>query len=99
VEAEELASEKSVGAVVTDIVMPGREGLELIKNLRSRFPRTPIVAMSGGGRAKFFEVLDIAGDLGADAVLRKPFQPRQLSEALSSAISAHAGQREIPSAM
>ena len=50
--------------VITDLVMPDREGLEVITELRRGWPEVPIIAMSGGlPRSDFY--LDMAGRLGA----------------------------------
>lgn len=61
--------------VVTDIVMPNKEGIETIFELRRASTRVKIIAMSGRDTADF---LDMARKLGADHVLRKPFEMRIL---------------------
>lgn len=62
--------------VITDVFMPDKEGIETIAEIRSKAPKTCIVAISGGARA--FSPLDIAAKLGADATLAKPFRPEDL---------------------
>ena len=64
--------------ILTDIVMPNKEGIEMIRDLRGRGYAGPIIAMSGGGRLDATEVLDLAGKLGADACLAKPFKKAEL---------------------
>jgi len=64
--------------LVTDIIMPDREGLETIMASRARNPELKIIAISGGGRIDSGEFLSTARALGADAILRKPFRPSQL---------------------
>jgi DNA-binding response OmpR family regulator len=64
--------------VVTDIVMPGKEGIETILELRSIWPDGPIIAISGGGRIGKGDFLKMAKTCGADAVLAKPFEPAEL---------------------
>lgn len=64
--------------MITDIIMPEREGLETIMAARASAPDLKIIAMSGGGRVDSGEFLGVARALGADAVLRKPFRPSQL---------------------
>ena len=64
--------------VVTDIIMPDREGIETIMAIKAREPMIPILAMSGGGRIRSSEFLTLALDLGADAVLAKPFRSREI---------------------
>jgi CheY-like chemotaxis protein len=58
--------------VITDIVMPVREGIETIGELRRIDPKLPILAISGGGPEIY---LRSAALLGATAVLEKPFDP------------------------
>lgn len=70
--------------VITDLYMPGQEGLETIKQLRMEFPEVRIVAMSGkpaGGT-----MLTVAQRLGATAVLHKPFLPEELLKAVEQAL-------------
>lgn len=67
-----------VDAVVTDIIMPRKEGVETIREIRMANPTLRIVAMSGGGRNQNKEFLRIAEKLGASATLAKPFRKEQL---------------------
>ncbi|MCC6920440.1 MAG: response regulator [Alphaproteobacteria bacterium] len=61
--------------VVTDVFMPDREGLEILREIKREAPEAKVVAMSGGGRMISADcVLDMARKLGADAVLQKPFR-------------------------
>ena len=61
------------GLVITDIVMPGKSGLEVITEIRRKHPSVRIIAMSGGGRIEYVQdLLEKATELGADAVLSKP---------------------------
>ncbi len=59
--------------VVTDIVMPECDGIELLRRLRSAHPHTGVVAMSGGGLGDAGDYLHMARLLGAHHVLKKPF--------------------------
>src|ERR1700731_236020 len=65
--------------VLTDIMMPEKEGLETIMEMRSDWPGRPIIAMSGGGRIKNANFLKMARELGPDPTLAKPFAPEELS--------------------
>jgi CheY-like chemotaxis protein len=64
--------------VITDIVMPGKEGIETIRDLRSLAPELPIIAMSGGGMMSNYDFLSMARKLGASEVLGKPFSNDEL---------------------
>lgn len=68
-EARSIIRRFPIDLMLTDLVMPAEEGIELIRDLRKRHPRLKIVAMSGAFGA---EVLDAAQRLGADAALAKP---------------------------
>lgn len=71
-EAQALLREGVADLVITDLVMPEQEGLETIHAVRRLWPRLPIMAISGAFGGAY---LDLAKKLGADAVLRKPFEP------------------------
>jgi DNA-binding response OmpR family regulator len=60
--------------VITDIVMPVKEGLQTITEIRRERPGTRIIALSGGSRRGHNDFLDIARQLGAWDVLVKPFE-------------------------
>ncbi|MGE0733249.1 MAG: response regulator [Alphaproteobacteria bacterium] len=64
---------ESFDLVITDIIMPDVEGLEVIRAVRTRHPECPIIAMSGGGNIDKAEILTWAEKLGARAILAKPF--------------------------
>jgi CheY-like chemotaxis protein len=69
--------------LVTDIVMPEMDGIELIGEVRRRYPEIRIIAMSGGGeRFPTLDGLTIARRLGAGASLNKPFLAEQLLDAV-----------------
>jgi CheY-like chemotaxis protein len=69
--------------VVTDIIMPDREGVETIIAIRARWPDIKIVAMSGGGRMDASMFLSLAENFGADALLKKPFKLQELLDVLA----------------
>lgn len=64
--------------VITDLVMPNREGIETIRESKKRFPEMPILAISASGRVGYADFLAHARKLGADACLAKPFGPDEL---------------------
>lgn len=75
--------------VITDIVMPGKEGIETIMTLRREAPRLPIIAMSGA--ATYSPVyLGMAAKLGAQRILVKPFTNAALLRAVSDVLPAPA---------
>jgi len=64
--------------VITDLLMPEKEGIETIRELRRIAPLVRIVAMSGGGTDSDSIFLGMAKALGADAILAKPFRAEEL---------------------
>lgn len=70
--------------VITDILMPGCDGIETIIGLRRMRPDLKIVAISGGGRVGASSYLEIAQKLGAQFTLRKPFKPADLLAAIGA---------------
>lgn len=65
--------------VVTDIFMPGQEGMETVHELRSAYPDLKIIAMSGGYTTSGqYDFLPAAREIGADRCLRKPFRTADL---------------------
>jgi two-component system chemotaxis response regulator CheY len=81
-DALEKVAEQAPDLIVTDIVMPNMEGLEVILALRKSNPHLPIIAVSGGGILKDLDYLDFAGKLGARATLTKPFRRDDLLRAV-----------------
>ena len=90
-----------IDLTITDMVMPGQDGTETIVRLRTVKATTPIIAISGArafpmpemaGDAKI-DVLDMAREVGADALLGKPFTRKQLADLVEFVLShASAGQ-------
>ena len=70
--------ERTPDLVVTDILMPNREGVETIVAMKAKAPDVKILAISGGGRLGAEQVLELASRLGADAVLPKPFRSGEM---------------------
>ena len=64
--------------VIVDILLPGKEGIATILELRDANPDARILAITGGGSFAAGDVLRIAELLGADNSLKKPFQPAEL---------------------
>lgn len=68
----------AVDLVITDILMPSKEGIETIVEIRQRNREVRIIAVSGGGSIGSGSLLHAAQRLGADEVLSKPFSKEQL---------------------
>ena len=79
VEGLRLFQENPPDLVITDLVMPEKEGIETIIEMRRERPDTKIIAISGGGRTHDGCFLKMAAELGAAAILPKPFMPDELA--------------------
>jgi DNA-binding response OmpR family regulator len=66
--------------LVTDIVMPDKDGLEVIREIRRRAIKVPILVMSGDSSSLRAPFLQAAKALGADEIIAKPFRPPALRE-------------------
>lgn len=71
--------ENGYDLVVTDIFMPDRDGLEVIRRVRDGAKATPIIAMSGGSPRAPMDFLRMARALGAVEILHKPFRPDEIN--------------------
>jgi CheY-like chemotaxis protein len=64
--------------VITDLIMPEKEGMEVIRELKQDFPHIKILAISGGGIGGVQTYLSVAKLIGADLILNKPFVAEEL---------------------
>ena len=74
VEGVRLFKEQRPALVITDMLMPDKEGLQTVTEIRQIDPKAKIIAMSGGGRAARTDFLQVAQKFGASACLTKPFR-------------------------
>jgi len=77
-EALERRREVEPDLIIIDLIMPEKEGLETIQDLRREGVQVPIIAMSGGGKIGADSYLSVARALGAARVLSKPFGAAEL---------------------
>jgi CheY-like chemotaxis protein len=82
-EGMELFEKQPADLVITDLVMPGKEGIETIRALRKAHPHLKIIAMSGGSVAKTSDNLKMAKSLGANAAFSKPFSVADLAKVIT----------------
>ena len=82
----ELFPHANADLLITDIVMPEKEGLEVLMELRKRQPPVKIIAISGGGRNSATDYLPIAKLMGASKVLAKPFSNDVLVAAINELV-------------
>jgi DNA-binding NtrC family response regulator len=85
-EACDAMSKQGFDLVITDVLMPEGDGLDLITELRKKQSNARIIAMSGGGRyLEGSDYLKLAKGLGAHTAMMKPFTWQQLQEAMQDA--------------
>ncbi|HHV37370.1 MAG TPA: response regulator [Candidatus Cloacimonetes bacterium] len=85
-QALEVCAEFKPDLVLTDIIMPDKEGLETIQELLEMCPELKIIAMSGGGKFGPDSYLPLAEKLGAKASLQKPFMRDELLSTIESVL-------------
>ena len=87
-EGMQLFPHAAADLVITDIVMPEKEGLEVLMELRTQVPPVKVIAISGGGRVSPDDYLRIAEKMGAAKVLAKPFSNADLMAAIDALLSS-----------
>ncbi len=86
-EGIQLYEQDTHDLIITDIIMPEKEGVETIIALRRADPDLPIIAISGGGRLDATDFLTMTKKLGARRTLSKPFRRDQLLEAVGECLA------------
>ena len=88
-----LKQDPAVDLVVTDLVMPGKDGLEVIRAIREAHSRIPVLAMTAGLATLKGPLLVAASALGADDVIEKPFRPLALRARVDALLAKAAARR------
>ncbi len=88
----QLFADRRPDIIITDIIMPGKEGIETILDIRKSDPTIGIIAISGGGIDIGRNYLGLAGRIGASAVLAKPFRACELSGLVEEVLVRSRGQ-------
>ena len=86
-EGLELFEINTPDLIITDIIMPQKEGLEIILELRKKHPDLKIIAISGGGRFGPEGYLPSAKLFGANMIFQKPLIQKEFMEAISKLLS------------
>jgi CheY-like chemotaxis protein len=82
----QVVAREKPAVVLTDIVMPNREGIETIQMLKDKFPHIPVLAMSGS-HSPGKNYLEWAEAIGADDCVAKPFGPAELLQKIGRLVS------------
>jgi CheY-like chemotaxis protein len=84
--AIEMCRTRPPELIITDLIMPDKEGIETIIELRRDFPDVKIIAISGGGRITANEYLELAETFGANMTLSKPISRDELLTAVGAVL-------------
>lgn len=87
-EGLELFKRIQADLVITDIIMPEKEGLETIREMKRLRSDLKIIAMSGGGKISADNYLNTAKIFGASKVLEKPFSQKTMISAVTDLLGA-----------
>lgn len=88
-----LLKQVPIDLIISDLCMPGTDGMELLTYLRISRPSPPVIVMSGGVGSNMAGMLQAAELLGARRTLAKPFPLPALAVAVREVLSAPAGGR------
>jgi YesN/AraC family two-component response regulator len=80
--------ENPVNLIITDLIMPNKDGIGMIIELKKEFPDIKIIAMSGGGLNRPEGYLRGAQKLGAACTLSKPINRQELLRAVKDTLGA-----------
>lgn len=97
-EGLELLGGGEIDLLITDVIMPGMDGVAVVEEVREKHPQIPIIVISGGGNAAPMSYepgaiattayLESARKAGADRTLTKPFDRQEILDAISDLLKA-----------
>jgi CheY-like chemotaxis protein len=77
--------------VLTDVLMPDMDGIEILRAFARRSPRPKLIVMTGSSNMLGMDFLAIAPALGADGVIAKPFRAKALAATVATTLAAACG--------
>ncbi len=83
-QAIRMADHNHYDLIITDIMMPKIEGIEVISEIIRKAPDTKIIAITAEGSAGYTNFLTLAETVGASASIQKPFSPTQLMDTMKT---------------
>jgi len=81
-EGMKICREQKIDLIITDIIMPEKDGIEMILEIRLHLPHLKVIAISGGGRLGPDGYLEMAKKLGAQRAFFKPFNRKEILDAV-----------------
>src|SRR6266571_3982094 len=82
----EILARHSADVVITDIFMPGQDGIVTLREIRKRFPTVKVIVMSGGDSTGTLDLRRDAELLGAVTSLQKPFNARDIVDVVRAVL-------------
>jgi len=87
--AEEISNSNSIDLLISDLVMPEKNGIDMIMEFKKTHPEIKILAISGGGGITGrFDYLPIAKLVGAEDTLKKPFSVNELRTSIDTILDS-----------
>jgi len=87
-QAEAALDKGGIDAVIADVVLPGRGGLDLLMGIRTHSAHIPVIVMSGKVRTGADPFRHLATQFGARCILAKPFTAEELLEAVEGVLKS-----------
>jgi len=84
----EILESHSFDVVITDIFMPGQDGIVTLRQVRKRFPQVKVIVISGGDATGMMDLRQDAELLGAVKSLQKPFNAREIMDVVRSVLGS-----------
>jgi CheY-like chemotaxis protein len=81
------AEQQEFDLVLTDVLMPDMDGVEIVRAFSKRTPRPRLMVMTGGSSMLGMDFLSIAPALGADGVIAKPVRAKELLAAIATVLA------------
>ena len=92
IEGIRVYRQKPADLIITDLIMPNKDGIGMIIDLKKEFPNVKIIAMSGGGLNKPEGYLKGAKKLGAACTLTKPIDRDEMLRAIKDVLQSPSSQ-------
>lgn len=83
----DIIAENTIDILIADILMPEKDGIQIIAETQERYPEIKIITMSGGGKIDAASYLEMARGLGAASTLNKPFTKDELLKAIGEVLA------------
>ncbi|MDD3275537.1 MAG: response regulator [Kiritimatiellales bacterium] len=86
-DAQVLMEKEKFDLIISDVIMPDCDGIELVMAIRHKQPDIKVIVMSGGGRVRAGHYLELASKLGAARIFEKPFDTAALRQAVKELLA------------